>query len=103
MSLVMSKPRNSTFYIVVLVLLTCISKVNAGSQIQEVPGVIASLQVSQDTTVLSFQEFLGYVKRHHPVAKQAELLIDEGQANLLNTVVSCETCNEAITAGDFLI
>ncbi|KQC34645.1 transporter [Nonlabens sp. YIK11] len=37
----------------------------------------------QDTTVLSFSEYLGYVKRHHPVAKQAELLLDEGQANLL--------------------
>ncbi|SCX93577.1 Outer membrane protein TolC [Nonlabens sp. Hel1_33_55] len=40
-------------------------------------------QIIQDTTVLSFSEYLGYVKRHHPVAKQAELLLDEGQANLL--------------------
>jgi outer membrane protein TolC len=42
-----------------------------------------SLQQTQDSTVLTLQEFLGYVKRYHPVAKQADLLIDEAQANLL--------------------
>ncbi len=40
-------------------------------------------QIQRDTVILGFQEFLGYVKRHHPVAKQAELLIEESQANLL--------------------
>ncbi len=36
-----------------------------------------------DTVFMTFKEFLGYVKRHHPVAKQGELLLDEGQATLL--------------------
>lgn len=44
-----------------------------------------SLEILPDTTILSFPEYLGYVKRHHPIAKQAELLIDEGQANLLKS------------------
>ena len=33
--------------------------------------------------VLSFEEFLGYVKMHHPLMKQAELNISQGEANLL--------------------
>lgn len=32
---------------------------------------------------LSFKEYLGYVKQFHPIAKQAELKLEEGQANLL--------------------
>ncbi len=32
---------------------------------------------------LSFEEFLGYVKRHHPLVKQAELTLTTGEANLL--------------------
>lgn len=36
-----------------------------------------------DTVFMTFREFLGYVKQHHPVAKQGNLLLDEGQANLL--------------------
>ncbi|PPK95066.1 MULTISPECIES: TolC family protein [Nonlabens] len=39
--------------------------------------------ISLDTTVMSLREFLGYVKKHHPVVKQANLVIDEGQAQLL--------------------
>ncbi|MRI01885.1 transporter [Kriegella sp. EG-1] len=38
---------------------------------------------SNDTLVLQFNEFLGYVKKYHPIAKQAELTIDIGQANLM--------------------
>ena len=34
-------------------------------------------------TVLGFDEYLGYVKKYHPIVKQAELLIDESQANLM--------------------
>lgn len=41
------------------------------------------LQLQQDSTILTLQEFLGYVKRHHPIAKQADLLLEEAQANLL--------------------
>ena len=33
--------------------------------------------------MLSFREYLGYVKSFHPVAKQARLNIDIGQAELL--------------------
>ncbi len=37
----------------------------------------------QDTVVLKFREYLGYVKKYHPVAKQAQLTISIGQANLM--------------------
>ncbi len=37
----------------------------------------------EDTVVLNFKEYLGYVKKYHPVAKQAELNISVGQANLM--------------------
>lgn len=36
-----------------------------------------------DSLVLSFREYLGYVKSFHPVARQARLNIDIGQAELL--------------------
>jgi outer membrane protein TolC len=39
----------------------------------------------QDTIVLQFNEYLGYVKRYHPIAKQAELAISMGQANLMKS------------------
>lgn len=39
----------------------------------------------QDTIVLQFNEYLGYVKRYHPIAKQAELAISVGQANLMKS------------------
>ncbi|PKA97248.1 outer membrane protein TolC [Flavobacteriaceae bacterium MAR_2009_75] len=40
---------------------------------------------SQQTeeVVLSFNEYLGYVKKFHPIAKQAQLNIDIGQATLM--------------------
>lgn len=37
----------------------------------------------QDSLVLNFREYLGYVKKYHPVAKQAQLTIAVGQANLM--------------------
>lgn len=43
----------------------------------------AHAQEEQDSIVLSFSEYLGYVKKHHPIAKQAELTIQIGQANLM--------------------
>jgi outer membrane protein TolC len=43
----------------------------------------ASQPLSQDTTVMGLREFLGYVKKHHPVVKQAGLVIEKGQAQLL--------------------
>jgi outer membrane protein TolC len=47
-----------------------------------VTGCFARGQV-QDSLVLGFSEYLGYVKAFHPIAKQAELALDMGQANLL--------------------
>ncbi len=38
-----------------------------------------------DTLALNFKEYLGYVKKHHPIAKQAELNIAIGQANLMRS------------------
>lgn len=38
-----------------------------------------------DRPVLRFSEFIGYVKRYHPLAKQAELSLDAAQANLMRS------------------
>ena len=38
---------------------------------------------AQDSIVLRFNEYLGYVKKYHPITKQAELQIGIGQANLM--------------------
>ncbi len=37
----------------------------------------------QNTTEFSFNEFLGYVKKYHPLVKQADLKINEAEANLM--------------------
>ncbi|MFD2098922.1 TolC family protein [Flagellimonas iocasae] len=42
-----------------------------------------ALQAQQDSLVLGFKEYLGYVKKYHPIAKQAQLTIAAGQANLM--------------------
>ncbi|MFT4805567.1 MAG: outer membrane protein TolC [Psychroserpens sp.] len=42
-----------------------------------------SFAQTQDSITLSFSEYLGYVKKFHPIAKQAELTIQIGQANLM--------------------
>ncbi|MDH7444844.1 TolC family protein [Aquimarina sp. 2201CG14-23] len=39
----------------------------------------------QDVTILNFKEYLDFVKKHHPVAKQADLTISIGEANLLKS------------------
>lgn len=36
-----------------------------------------------NTTEFSFNEFLGYVKKYHPLVKQADLKLNEAQANLM--------------------
>ncbi|MEM9142901.1 MAG: TolC family protein, partial [Bacteroidota bacterium] len=36
-----------------------------------------------DTLVLKFGEYLGYVKKYHPIAKQGELAVNIGEANLM--------------------
>ncbi|WP_124979810.1 TolC family protein [Nonlabens xiamenensis] len=43
----------------------------------------SALQQPIDTTILSLKEYLGYVKKHHPIVKQAGLILEEGQAQLL--------------------
>ncbi len=43
--------------------------------------VMANAQ--QDTLLLGFNEYMGYVKKYHPIAKQAQLTISIGQANLM--------------------
>lgn len=45
-------------------------------------GILVQAQV-QDSVVLRFNEYLGYVKKYHPIAKQAELTLGIGQANLM--------------------
>ena len=38
-----------------------------------------------DPRILNFNEYLGYVKKYHPIAKQAALNINKGQANLMRS------------------
>ena len=45
--------------------------------------VSCSLSAQQDTLMLQFNEYLGYVKKYHPIAKQAQLTISIGQAKLM--------------------
>ena len=48
----------------------------------------SSLGFSQSDSlenVLRFDEYLGYVKKFHPIVKQAELVIDESQAKLMKS------------------
>jgi len=37
----------------------------------------------EEVSVLRFNEYLGYVKKYHPIVKQANLIIDESEAKLL--------------------
>ncbi|MGB5981716.1 MAG: TolC family protein [Nonlabens sp.] len=39
--------------------------------------------VVTDSTIISLSEYLGYVKKHHPVIKQAGLVLEQGEAQLL--------------------
>lgn len=66
-----------------IIILCFIGRMEAStlSRKQTIPeGIVL---IKPDSVILGLQEYLGYVKRHHPVAKQADLLIEEGQANLL--------------------
>jgi len=46
--------------------------------------IIIPLNAQQrDSVVLNFREYIGYVKKYHPIARQAQLQIDIGQANLM--------------------
>ncbi len=49
-------------------------------------GLALSIQAQgQDSVKLRFNEYLGYVKKFHPIAKQANLAIGMGQANLMKS------------------
>lgn len=41
------------------------------------------VSAQQELSVLQFDEYLGYVKRYHPIVKQANLVIDESLAKLM--------------------
>ncbi len=43
------------------------------------------VQAQQDTTMLRFPEFMGYVKSFHPMARQATLDVSMAEANLLKS------------------
>tara|TARA_R110001583_G_scaffold192252_3_gene358562 strand:- start:94 stop:1500 length:1407 start_codon:yes stop_codon:yes gene_type:complete len=46
--------------------------------------LLSSIVTAQDsTTVINLSEYLGYVKTFHPIVKQANLVINESEANLL--------------------
>ena len=45
-------------------------------------GLFANAQTA-DSVQLNFREYLGYVKKYHPIAKQAEMVMSVGQANLM--------------------
>ena len=42
-----------------------------------------NILMAQDTLVIGFNEYLGYVKKYHPIAKQAQLALGIAQANLM--------------------
>ena len=44
---------------------------------------VAQQDRSTATNVLTYQEFIGFVKQHHPLVKQANLRLDVGEAQLL--------------------
>ena len=48
------------------------------------PKITHAQTVYQDSTqILTFEEYIGYVKQHHPLVKQANLVLSTGEANLL--------------------
>ncbi|MFK7832957.1 MAG: TolC family protein [Winogradskyella sp.] len=46
---------------------------------------IGGAQTDPLSNVLRFDEYLGFVKKFHPIVKQAELVIDESQAKLMKS------------------
>ena len=62
--------------IILVILVFCFTN-TALSQIQEKNLVDISSEI------LTFEEFLGFVKKHHPLVKQANLVLSIGEANLL--------------------
>ena len=48
-------------------------------------NLLAFSQTENPSDVLRFDEYLGYVKKFHPIVKQAQLVIDESQAKLMKS------------------
>lgn len=48
-----------------------------------IAGIMISNAQSLDESILRYDEYLGFVKKYHPIVKQAELVIDESQAELM--------------------
>lgn len=48
-------------------------------------GFLGFSQTEELPNVLRFDEYLGFVKKFHPIVKQAELVIDESQAKLMKS------------------
>lgn len=46
--------------------------------------IAGQIGFSQEIDVLLFSEYLGYVKKYHPIVKQANLIISESEAKLLS-------------------
>jgi outer membrane protein TolC len=76
--------RNNWILFLVITFFSC-NAVSAGvtlsrkQTLQQPPAETVAL----DSTIISLQEFLGYVKKHHPVVKQANLVLEQGEAQLL--------------------
>lgn len=66
--------RLKTLFLVIL--LFCFTNTVLGQIQEENPVDISS-------EILTFEEFLGFVKKHHPLVKQANLVLSIGEANLL--------------------
>ena len=62
--------------IILVILVFCFTNTVLG-QIQEENSVDILSEI------LTFEEFLGFVKKHHPLVKQANLVLSIGEANLL--------------------
>ncbi len=45
--------------------------------------LLIQIGYGQENDVLDFSEYLGYVKKYHPIVKQADLIINESEAKLL--------------------
>ena len=46
-------------------------------------SAICTAQI-EDSLTLGFTEYMAMVKKYHPLVKQANLLLDEGEIKLLN-------------------
>jgi outer membrane protein TolC len=59
-----------------IILVLCFTNIVFGQKQEE-----NSVDISSE--ILTFEEFLGFVKKHHPLVKQANLVLSIGEANLL--------------------